>query len=131
MAKMMKDGVDFEELEELAAKVGFKLECDADYITLFQKARECGFWPELDIPKTDTKGIHIPPAAHERVYRLRPEEKLAINGVGSNKKELERSLKTKLTAEVSILNDKIEEKIQELMAKTGLSRAEVLKIIED
>lgn len=131
MAKMMKDGVDFEELEELAAKVGFKLTCDADYIKLFQEARKCGFWPELDIPKTDTKGIHIPPAAHERVYRLRPEEKLAINEVGSNKKELERKLKQSLQADISILDKEIEEKIQQLMVKTGLTRAEVLKLLED
>ena len=70
--RMMKDGVTFEELEELAAKVNFPLNSDDDYIKLFRTAKDLGFWPELDIPKVDWKHGRIPPGPDDIRYRPNP-----------------------------------------------------------
>lgn len=64
------DSVDFEELEELAALVHFKLTCDADYLFLFRVAKEQGWFEWLDQPKTDTKGLSVPV---EGIPRLKKE----------------------------------------------------------
>lgn len=64
------DSVDFEELEELAALVHFKLTCDADYLFLFRVAKEQGWFEWLDQPNTDTKGLSVPV---EGVPRLKKE----------------------------------------------------------
>lgn len=69
--KMQKDGVTFEELEELAAQVNFPLNSDEDYIKLFHTAKSLGWWPELDRPKIDTKRFWVPPADSIR-YRPSP-----------------------------------------------------------
>lgn len=72
MAKMQKDGVTFEELEELAAQVNFPLTCEADYLKLFRVARSQGWWPELDRPKMDTKHFWVPPPPEDCRYRPNP-----------------------------------------------------------
>ena len=71
MAKMQKDGVTFEELEELAAQVHFPLTCDEDYLKLFKAAKSLGWWPELDRPKMDTKHWWAPPEPDCK-WRLNP-----------------------------------------------------------
>lgn len=72
MAKMQKDGVTFEELEELAAQVNFPLNTDDDYLKLFRTARSLGWWPELDRPKMDTKHFWAPPPSGDMRYRPNP-----------------------------------------------------------
>ena len=69
--KMQKDGVTFEELEELAAQVNFPLNSEEDYLKLFRTARSLGWWPELDRPKIDTKRFWVPPVDDIR-YRPNP-----------------------------------------------------------
>lgn len=70
--RMQKDGVTFEELEELAAKVNFPLNSDEDYIKLFKVAKDLGFWPELDRPKLNTKNFWVPPTPDMMRYRPNP-----------------------------------------------------------
>lgn len=72
MAKMQKDGVTYEELEELAAQVNFPLNSDEDYLKLFRTARSLGWWPELDRPKMDTKHFWVPPGPDDIRYRPNP-----------------------------------------------------------
>ena len=72
MAKMQKDGVTYEELEELAAQVNFPLNSDDDYLKLFRAARSLGWWPELDRPKMDTKHFWVPPGPDDIRYRPNP-----------------------------------------------------------
>lgn len=70
--KMQKDGVTFEELEELAAQVNFPLNSEDDYLKLFRTARSLGWWPELDRPKMDTKHFWAPPQSGDIRYRPNP-----------------------------------------------------------
>ena len=72
MAKMQKDGVTYEELEELAAQVNFPLNGDDDYLKLFRTARSLGWCPELDRPKMDTKRFWVPPGPDDIRYRPNP-----------------------------------------------------------
>jgi len=72
MAKMQKDGVTFEELEELAAQVHFELKSDDDYLKLFRTAKNLGWWPELDRPKMDTKHFWVPHGPEDIRYRPNP-----------------------------------------------------------
>lgn len=70
--KMKKDGVTYEELEELAAQIGFELKSDDDYLRLFREARKLGWWPELDQPRMNTKTWWTPPDEADIRYRPNP-----------------------------------------------------------
>lgn len=70
--RMKKDGVTFEELEELAAQINFPLNSDDDYIRLYREARKLGWWPELDRPKMDMKHFWAPPQTGDIRYRPNP-----------------------------------------------------------
>lgn len=72
MANMQKDGVSFEELEEIAAKINFPLNTDADYLKLYKVAREQGWWPELDKPRINPRRPWVPPRPEQLSYHPNP-----------------------------------------------------------
>ena len=68
-SRMKKDGVTFEELQELADQVGFTINSDEDRLELYREARKLGWWPELDQPKMDKKTFWAPPGPDDIRYR--------------------------------------------------------------
>lgn len=68
-SRMKKDGVTFEELQELADQVGFTINSDEDRLKLYREARKLGWWPELDQPKMDKKTFWAPPGPDDIRYR--------------------------------------------------------------
>lgn len=145
MAKITKyrDRVemDISVLDELAAQVNFKITCDEDYLTLFRVASDMGWWPELETPKTDTKGIHIPA---EGPHRLNHYSYTTLGGLDSgvspymtkkglqfdysnnsqkSKREAQKAEKEQLRQELESIEAQIKEKEAQL-AKLGLEAQE-------
>lgn len=58
--RMKQDGVYEDELRQLAASINFEIKSDDDLIRLFHEAKKLGFWPNLDIPRPNKKGFHVP-----------------------------------------------------------------------
>ena len=65
--KMKQDGVYEDELLKLAASINFEIKSDDDLIRLYREAKKLGFWPNLDIPRPNKNGFHVP-----RTGELRP-----------------------------------------------------------
>lgn len=58
--RMKQDGVDEDELIALAQSINFEIKSDDDLIRLFHEAKKLGFWPNLDIPRPNKNGFHVP-----------------------------------------------------------------------
>lgn len=58
--RMKQDGVYEDELRQLAASINFEIKSDDDLIRLFREAKKLGFWPDLDIPRPNKNGFHVP-----------------------------------------------------------------------
>lgn len=58
--RMKQDGVYEDELRQLAASINFEIKSDDDLIKIFREAKKLGFWPNLDIPRPNKNGFHVP-----------------------------------------------------------------------
>lgn len=58
--RMKQDCVYEDELIALAASINFEIKSDDDLIRLFREAKKLGFWPNLDIPRPNKNGFHVP-----------------------------------------------------------------------
>lgn len=105
-SRMKKDGVTFEELQELADKVGFTINSDEDRLKLYREARKLGWWPELDQPKMDKKTFWAPPGPDDIRYRPSSWSKHAQGPDGFTKAQMAAARDAK-EAELQNILDKI------------------------